>query len=229
MKNAIITGSCSPIGSAVTALLASEGFNITGWCRCKGFDLKKTDIDFGEIPELDAVIHVSEVGPAPLLKIWDAVKSRLIARKGVFVGLSSVWHLTHDGAYAESKREQEALMRDMALWSPHIRVNCLRLGHIAGEKRGSRESPELLGEIPLGRFGTAQDVAEAVSFIVRSGWMTGSTLTLDGGMSLKLTDAKGWPIKNYPKMSFVHAIKYPRRFMEYCRFKMVGALFRMLS
>lgn len=228
MKNAIVTGACSPIGSAIVAKLTSEGYSVTGWCRCKGFDLRNPNIDFGAIPELDAVIHVSEVGPLPLTKLWEATRNHLLDRKGVFVGLSSTYHLTHEGVYAESKREQEVLLRSMALWSSSVRVNCLRLGHIVGEKAWPKEMPERIAEIPLGRFGTPQDVAEAVSFIVRSGWMTGSAVTLDGGMSLKLMDNYGRPIRQYPKMGIKYILQYPRRFLRYSRFKIADALFGFL-
>jgi len=207
MKNAIVTGACSPIGIAVIAQLRSEGFGVTGWCRCNGFDLLSPNPGFGVIPQLDAVIHVSEVGPAPLMKLWEATRTRLLDQKGVFVGLSSVHHLSCDDSYARSKREQEMLMRSMALWSPSVRVNCLRLGHIAGTRAWPREAPERIGEIPLGRFGKTQDVAEAVSFIVKSSWMTGATLTLDGGMSLKLADNQGLPIKRRPKMRLAGALR----------------------
>jgi len=37
---------------------------------------------------------------------------------------------------------------------------------------------------PLGRIGTADDVAEGIVDIVRSGWVTGSAVMLDGGASL---------------------------------------------
>lgn len=190
MKNAIVTGECSPIGIAVSAQLTSDGFNVIGWCRHKGIDLSSPNPNFGTIPQLDAVIHVSETGPDSLTKLWEATRAHLVDRKGVFVGLSSIHHLSSDDNYARSKREQEMLLRSMALWSPSVRVNCLRLGHIAGTKAWPKEAPERLGEIPLGRFGKPQDVAEAISFIVKSGWMTGSVLTLDGGISLKLKPRK---------------------------------------
>ena len=42
----------------------------------------------------------------------------------------------------------------------------------------------VLGRIPMGRFGSADDVAEAVSFLcgAGAGYITGQVLTIDGGM-----------------------------------------------
>ncbi|MCH0540327.1 SDR family oxidoreductase [Streptomyces sp. MUM 203J] len=43
-------------------------------------------------------------------------------------------------------------------------------------------------EIPLGRMGTSQDIADAVSFLVspRASWITGSNLVVDGGKTASL-------------------------------------------
>ena len=37
---------------------------------------------------------------------------------------------------------------------------------------------------PLGRTGTTAEIAQAVHFVLEASWMTGSVLTLDGGVSL---------------------------------------------
>ena len=60
---------------------------------------------------------------------------------------------------------------------------------------GSREFSDAMGappdlfakEIPLGRYGAPEDIAEAVALLVsdRGKWMTGVLLNVDGGMSAR--------------------------------------------
>ena len=44
----------------------------------------------------------------------------------------------------------------------------------------------LAGQIPLGRFGKAEDVAELVAFLAseKGNYITGQVLCVDGGMSI---------------------------------------------
>jgi 3-oxoacyl-[acyl-carrier protein] reductase len=43
--------------------------------------------------------------------------------------------------------------------------------------------PQLISRIPLGRFGTANEVAKAVMLLVDNAYMTGQTIALSGGMA----------------------------------------------
>ena len=45
-------------------------------------------------------------------------------------------------------------------------------------RNNSAAQPSL---IPVGRFGTAEEVADAVVFLARTGYITGQTLNLNGG------------------------------------------------
>jgi NAD(P)-dependent dehydrogenase (short-subunit alcohol dehydrogenase family) len=78
-------------------------------------------------------------------------------------------------------------------WAPHqIRVNAVAPGPVdsAGAGRqlwASAETRERIGRsIPAGRWGTAQDIADAVSFLVSpyASFITGDVLTVDGGQWL---------------------------------------------
>ena len=44
-----------------------------------------------------------------------------------------------------------------------------------------------LASIPLGRFGTPEEVAAAVRFLAsdEAGWITGQTLSVDGGLCMR--------------------------------------------
>ncbi|MBY9027902.1 SDR family oxidoreductase, partial [Pseudomonas fluorescens] len=43
--------------------------------------------------------------------------------------------------------------------------------------------PQLISRIPLGRFGTADEVAKAVMLLVDNAYMTGQSVALSGGMA----------------------------------------------
>jgi len=88
----------------------------------------------------------------------------------------------------------EMLVKVLALeWGPAgIRVNAISPGPIGGTEGMRRLTPNaqaeaaLLAGIPLGRYGRAEEVAEAATWLSsdRAGYVTGSTLTCDGGNSL---------------------------------------------
>ena len=85
------------------------------------------------------------------------------------------------------------LTRDLALeWARFgVRVNAVAPGPIEGTEGMSRLAPEnaeevLKKRVPLGRWGTIDEVCEAVIFLVSpaGAYVTGATLLIDGGTSL---------------------------------------------
>jgi NAD(P)-dependent dehydrogenase (short-subunit alcohol dehydrogenase family) len=96
----------------------------------------------------------------------------------------------HAGA---AKAGIEKLTRDLALeWARSgIRVNAVAPGPIEGTEGMSRLAPagagdELKKRVPLARYGTIEEVCEAVLFLVSpaGAYVTGSTILVDGGTSL---------------------------------------------
>ena len=96
----------------------------------------------------------------------------------------------HAGA---AKAGIEKLTRDLALeWARFgIRVNAVAPGPIAGTEGVARLAPGMVEEklrrrVPLGRYGTIDEVCEAVTFLVSpaGAYVTGATLLVDGGTSL---------------------------------------------
>ena len=76
----------------------------------------------------------------------------------------------------------KALARELA--PSGITVNCVAPGVIDTSMNGRLNAEErgaLAEEIPLGRFGTPEEVAEAVYFLATARYITGQTLGVDGG------------------------------------------------
>jgi hypothetical protein len=78
-------------------------------------------------------------------------------------------------------------------WAPHgIRVNAVAPGPVEspGAARQLWSTPEAVARItrmvPLRRWGAPREVADAVAFLTssQSGFITGETLTVDGGARL---------------------------------------------
>jgi len=91
--------------------------------------------------------------------------------------------------YAAAKAGVAGMTRALAreLASRHITVNCVAPGFIATDMTDSltdEQKSSLLNGVPLGRFGSAQDVAAAVAFLAspQAGYITGTELHVNGGM-----------------------------------------------
>jgi meso-butanediol dehydrogenase / (S,S)-butanediol dehydrogenase / diacetyl reductase len=100
-------------------------------------------------------------------------------------------------AYTASKGAVLALTRTMALdyVKDKIRVNCLCPGTVdtpsLRERLAAFGDPEqarrqFIARQPMGRFGTAEEVAEAALYLVSddAGFVTGVAFPIDGGLSL---------------------------------------------
>lgn len=114
---------------------------------------------------------------------------------GKIIHMSSVHQLipwAGHANYAASKGAVDLLMRSIAqeVGSQHIRVNAIAPGAIRTaineEATAGDAQQKLLELIPYGRIGAVEDVANAVVFLASdaSDYMHGSTLFIDGGMSL---------------------------------------------
>jgi len=124
-------------------------------------------------------------------------------KSGVVVNISSVAAVTDypNIAYKTSKAGVIALTENLALtYAPHgIRVNCILPGvmntpmaiePLVGRDGMSREQVIALrdSKVPLGKMGTAWDVAEAALFLAspQAAFITGVALTVDGGQRLRI-------------------------------------------
>ena len=85
--------------------------------------------------------------------------------------------------YNASKAGVEGLTRGYAarLVKEGITVNAVAPSLI--ETDMMRGQPGLISRIPLGRFGTADEVAQAVMMLIGNAYMTGQTVAMSGGMA----------------------------------------------
>lgn len=91
--------------------------------------------------------------------------------------------------YPASKAGVVALSRNTALKfaAEGIRVNCVCPGHVDTALTYTLKDPRvreaLIGRYPLGRLGTAEEIAAAVLFLAsdEASFITGSELVVDGG------------------------------------------------
>lgn len=108
----------------------------------------------------------------------------------IVTSISAVQGWAEEPLYCISKAAQSSIVSTLAveLASFGILVNGVAPGVIdvrSREMSGSRARPDVLrhyhDRIPLGRFGSPQEVAEAIWYLSHSTYMTGQTLFLDGG------------------------------------------------
>ena len=114
------------------------------------------------------------------------------ARSGRIINISSVVGLTGNSGqanYAASKAGLIGLSKASAkeLSSRGITVNCIAPGYINTDMTANitdENKENLYSQIPLGRIGNPNDIATAALFLAsdEAGYITGQTLTVDGGM-----------------------------------------------
>ena len=116
--------------------------------------------------------------------------------KGAIVNVTSVHeHIPNRGAapYVASKHGLGGLTKVMALeLAEHgIRVNSVAPGQIATRMTGQEDqAPEPSDGIPLGRAGTAHEIAALVAWLAseEAAYVTGASFVADGGLMLTAAD-----------------------------------------
>jgi 3-oxoacyl-[acyl-carrier protein] reductase len=125
-----------------------------------------------------------------------AVLRRMVrARWGRIVNISSVVGLLGNAGqanYAASKAGiigfTKSVAREVA--GRGITVNAVAPGYVETELTGSLSENikgQIMGQVPMGRFGKPQEIAEVVAFLAGDGaaYVTGQTISVDGGMVMQ--------------------------------------------
>jgi len=130
------------------------------------------------IPEL---IKHKDTGLASIVNIASSVADKPVRTFSVYSGAKAgLVHFTKCAA--------------LDLASERVRVNCINpgvvdtpiFGTMMPQEQVEGALKEFAKQTPLGRVGAPRDIAEAALFLAssRSTWVTGSVLTVDGGISL---------------------------------------------
>ncbi|MCP1838568.1 3-oxoacyl-[acyl-carrier protein] reductase [Bradyrhizobium sp. USDA 4538] len=142
------------------------------------------------LEEWARVIDVNLKGPFILLRL---LAPAMIARGfGRVINVSSLagraMPMIAGPHYAASKAGLVGLTRAAARdLAPHgITVNCIAPGRVLSDLTGPPEAAAnrtALGRIPVGRFGTAEEVAYVAGFLASpmAGFITGATIDITGG------------------------------------------------
>lgn len=135
-----------------------------------------------------------EVLDVNLKSVYNTCKSlaraMMKARSGSIINISSVIGLIGNAGqanYAASKAGMIGFTKSIAkeLASRGVRANCIAPGYI--ETQMTEVLPQevkeaVIAKIPLGRIGQPNDIAQAALFLATAPYITGQTLTVDGGM-----------------------------------------------
>ena len=140
--------------------------------------------------EWDAVINTNLSAVYRLSKL--CLRGMIKARYGRIVNIGSVVALSGNPGqanYAAAKAGMIGFTRALAkeVGSRGVTVNCVAPGFIQTdmtEALGDEQRRKLLEQVPLGRFGLAEEVAGVVEFMVSAaaGYITGEVINVNGGM-----------------------------------------------
>ena len=210
---AIVTGGTGRVGRAIVERLRADGARVVGLGRKDG-DLASAAAAHdvvaraaAELGGLDLVVHAASAGfvPKPVEDVteadWDlahgatakgaffvaqAAATHLREARGTLVMIEDVaayqpWPLftPHCAAKAAQAMLTRALARALA---PDVRVCGVAPGPVAvPADQTERRAAETL----LQRVGSPEDVADGVAYLARAGFVTGTTLVIDGGRLLQ--------------------------------------------
>jgi len=213
LMRALVTGGTGRLGAAITARLEAAGWTVLAVGRADG-DLARpgdsralVERAASELGGIDLLVNAAAEGFAPKNTLdlteadWDLAFGAT-AKGSFFVTQAAAPHLRESGgtvvmiedvaayqpwpsfaAHCAAKAAQAMLTRVFArALAPEVRVCGVAPGPVAVEpEQAERRAAETL----LGRVGSPEDVAEAVLFLAGAGFITGTSLVVDGGRLLQ--------------------------------------------
>ena len=139
--------------------------------------------DINKLMDVDLVGH---------MRLTNAILPQMLKRhEGNIINISSVWgecgascEVVYSAAKAGLIGFTKALAKECA--PSGVRVNCISCGLIDTKMNGELSSEDLaaiIDEIPSGRIGTPDDVANAAAFLAsdESSYIQGQVIRVDGG------------------------------------------------
>jgi pteridine reductase len=209
----LVTGGTGRVGSAIAERLEQEGWTVFAAGRADG-DLTTAEgaralvrAAADRLGGLDLLVNAAGEGFAPRAVAdieeadWDAAFGA--TAKGSFFVTQAAAPLLRDGggvvvmiedvaayqawpsfaAHCAAKAAQAMLTRVFArALAPEVRVCGIAPGTVAAEPD---QIERRAAETVLGRVGSPGDIAEAVLFLARADFVTGTTLVVDGGRLLQ--------------------------------------------
>ncbi len=149
-----------------------------------GLSLKMTEDDF------EAVLKINLTGAFNMTQA--VLKPMTRAREGAIINISSVVGLIGNAGqanYAASKAGLIGLTKSIAreVAGRNVRVNAVAPGFIESDMTAGladKIKDAMKAQIPMKRFGTAEEVATVTTYLAEQEYMTGQVLTIDGGMAM---------------------------------------------
>jgi NAD(P)-dependent dehydrogenase (short-subunit alcohol dehydrogenase family) len=188
-----VTSESEVIEAVAAAVARGGGLDIV--FACAGGSQHLGPLVAADLDAVRATIELNYIGT--FLTIKHAARPMLAQGSGSIIGMSS--HAGADsfrslGVYGSAKAGLDMLCRVAAdeLGSRGVRVNSIQPGIVATELMepitgGSSLLDDYLPQIPLGRVGQPEEVAELVRFLAgpESSWITGQCIAVDGGQNLR--------------------------------------------
>lgn len=212
-QKALVTGGTGRVGTAIAERLRSEDWSVLAAGSADG-DLSSREETarlveraVHELGGLDLLVHAAGDGFAPKAiedvteEDWEAAFG-VTAKGSFFLAQAAAPHLRESegvviliedvaayqpwpsfAAHCAAKAAQAMLTRVLArALAPEVRVCGVAPGPVAVDP-GQEE--RRAAETALGRVGSPEDVADAVVYLARAKFVTGTSLIVDGGRLLQ--------------------------------------------